>query len=263
MSGERASVGPVQLVILGFETSEDFHGEVANELLSLRGGGMIRVLDARALNRTADGQLIEVDLGPLVADWPEDRANAVAGLLAANGAAGNGGLHSPEALAGSVGFAVEDVRRLTDEIGAGQHAVTILIEHVWASRLREQVREAGARLVGQGFLTPELAMVVGAELQARADAEAAIELATAARGAALVEALVLLGQRERGSVEDRARSAAEVVRVLAARGFIHESEAAAAIDALATAGLIEMASVEAAAAEAEEMLRDPPSGPAA
>jgi hypothetical protein len=254
VSGERASVGPVQLVILGFETSEHFHGEVARELLVLRGRGMIRVLDARLLHRTPDGELTEVDLGPLVADWPEDRADAVAGLLAANGNGGNGGSRSPEALAGTVGFTVDDFRRLTEEIGAGEHAVAILVEHLWAARLREEVREAGARLVGQGFLTPQLAMVVGAELEARADAEAAIELASAARGAALVEALVLLGQRERGSAEDRARSAAEVVRVLTDRGFIHGSEASAAIDALAVAGLIEMATVEAAGAEAEQML---------
>jgi hypothetical protein len=254
MSGERASIGPVQLLILGFETSEHFQGEVGRELLDLRGRGLIRVLDARLLHRTPDGDLTEVDLGPLVADWPEDRANAVAGLLAANGAGGNGGPRSPEALAGTVGFSVEDLRRLTDEITPGQHAIAILVEHVWAARLRAEVREAGARLVGQGFLTPELAMVVGAELQARADAEAAIELASAARGAALVEALVLIGQRERGSAEDRARSAAEVVRVLTSRGLIHDADASAAIDALATAGLIEMATIEAATAEAEQML---------
>src|SRR3954469_14685720 len=105
MRGERASIGADQLVILGFETSEHFHGEVARELLVLRGRGMIRVLDARLLHRTPDGELTEVDLGPLVADWPEDRADAVAGLLAANGNGGNGGPRSPEALAGSVGFA--------------------------------------------------------------------------------------------------------------------------------------------------------------
>jgi hypothetical protein len=257
MNGERAGVGPVQLLILGFETAENFRGEVARELLALRGRGMIRVLDARLLHRAPDGELTEVELGPLVADWPDDRANAVTGLLAANGnvgAGGNGGPRSAEALAGSVGFAVADLHRLTDEIAPGQHAITILIEHVWAARLREEVLAAGARLVGQGFLTQELAMVVGSELQARADAEAAIELASAARGAALVEALGLLAKRERGSTEDRVRSAAEVVRVLTARGFIHDAEAPSAINALATAGLIEMATVAAATTEAEQML---------
>src|SRR4051794_41290177 len=106
MNGERAGVGPVQLLILGFDTAENFRGEVARELLVLRGRGMIRVLDARLLHRTPDGELTEVDLGPLVADWPEDRADAVAGLLAANGNGGNGGSRSPEALAGTVGFTV-------------------------------------------------------------------------------------------------------------------------------------------------------------
>jgi hypothetical protein len=256
MSAQDTSVGPVQLVILGFETTEHFHGQVARELVDLRGRGMIRVLDARLYHRAPDGALTEVDLGPLIADWPDDRANALSRLLGANGGGGNGGMRSPEALVGTVGFAVDDLRRLTDEIGPGQHAVAILVEHVWAARLREAVRETGARLVAQGYLTPELVMLAGAEIQARADAEAAIELASAARGAALVEALSVLAQREPRSAEERVSSAAEVVSVLTARGFVHESEAPAAIDALATAGLIEMATVEAAVAEAERMLSE-------
>src|SRR4051794_41551084 len=105
MNGERAGVGPVQLLILGFDTAENFRGEVARELLALRGRGMIRVLDARLLHRTPDGELTEVDLGPLVADWPDDRANAVAGLLAANGNVGNGGPPSPPGPPGGGGVA--------------------------------------------------------------------------------------------------------------------------------------------------------------
>jgi hypothetical protein len=96
-------------------------------------------------------------------------------------------------------------------------------------------------------------MIVGAELQARADAEAAIELAQAARGAALVEALESFATPA-GSVEDRTRGAAQVVRVLVDQGFLHGAEAEAAIDALVTAGLIESAIVRAAVAEAEETL---------
>jgi hypothetical protein len=96
--------------------------------------------------------------------------------------------------------------------------------------------------------------VVGAEIQARVDAEAAIELANAARGSALVEALSILARRERGSAQEAGRAAAEVVRVLVDQGFVHDAEAHAAIDALATAGLIETALLQAAVAEAEETL---------
>ena len=254
MSVEDPGFGPLQIVIVGFETTERFRGEAARELLDLRGRGLIRVLDARFFHRAPDGTLTEVDLGPMLADREPEGANPIARLLGVNGAGGNGGLRPPEAFARTAGFALEDLRRLTAEIGPGDHAVAILVEHRWAGRLREAIREAGGRLVGQGFLTPELAMVVGAEIQARADAEAAIELARAARGSALVDALAILARQERGSAEESARAAAEVVRVLVAEGFVDEAEAHAAIDALATAGLIENALLQAAVVEAEEAL---------
>jgi hypothetical protein len=47
MSIERAGVGPLQLVLVGFETTERFRGDIARELLDLRGRGMIRILHAR------------------------------------------------------------------------------------------------------------------------------------------------------------------------------------------------------------------------
>jgi hypothetical protein len=127
---------------------------------------------------------------------------------------------------------------------------------VWAARLRETVREAGGRLVGQGFLTPEVTMIVGAEIQARAEAQAAIELAEAARGAALLDALSTIAARESAPAEDRTRAAAEVVGALVDQGFVEAHEAGHAVAALATAGVLESALVEAAVAEAEDALGD-------
>ena len=247
-------VAPLQLLVVGFETTAGFRGDIARELRDLRGRGMVRVLDARLFHRSEDdGRLTEIDLNPLLADPPTQPGSALAHLLGVNGGGGNGGLPPSEAFARTAGFALEDLRRLTDEIGAGDHAAVVLVEHLWAARLRETVREAGGRLLGQGFLTEEVVMLVGAEIQARTDAEAAIELAQAARGAALVEALETFAAGE-GSIEDRTRAAAQVVRVLVDKGFVHEPEAAEAIDALTVSGLLESAVVQAALHEAEEML---------
>jgi hypothetical protein len=243
-------MGPLQLVLVGFETTERFRGEIAREIADLRGRGVIRVLDARLFHRSDDGKLTEIDLNPLLADPPKP-GNPLAHLMGTNGAGGNGA-YAEHALFGTVGFTLEDVRRLTDEIGPGDHAAVVLVEHLWATHLREAVLEAGGRLLGQGFLTPEVVMVVGAELEARADAEAAIELAEAARGAALLDALETLGTRADSSIEERTRAATNVVRVLVAHGFVHEPEAPGAVGALATEGLLETAIVEAALAEAED-----------
>ena len=248
------SVGPIQLVLLGFETTEGFRGEIARELADLRGRGMIRVLDARIFHRSPEGKLTEVDLNPVLADPPVEPDRAIAHLLGANGA-GNGSASTPaEAFSRTAGFALEDVRRLSDEIGPGDYAGALLVEHVWAGRFAEAVRDAGGRLLGQGYLTREVVMIVGAELEAKAEAEAAIELAEAARGAALVEALETFAGRGDSSIEQRTRACAQVVKVLVDKGFVHEPEAANAIEALATSGLIETAMVEAAIAEAEDLL---------
>jgi hypothetical protein len=254
-----SAVGPLQLVLVGFETTENFRGDVVRELAALRGRGMIRVLDARFFRRDGE-RLTEIDLNPLLAEPPVE-GGALAHLIGANGSGGNGVPPMP-GLAGTVGFALEDVRRLAAEIGPGDHAAVVLVEHVWAGRLREAVFAAGGRLLGQGFLTPEVVMVVGAEIQARADAEAAIELAEAARGAALIEALQALGTVADSTAEERTRAAARVVRVLVETGFVAAADTAGAIDALVTAGLLEAALVEAAIVEAQDASDDgePPGG---
>jgi hypothetical protein len=261
MSAQRR-VGPLQLLLVGFETTERFRGDIVHELKSLRGRGHLRVLDARMFQRTPEGALTEIDLNPVLADPPEEQANPVARLLGVNGGGGNGGMSPREAFAHTTGFATEDLRRLMDQIGPGHLAVALLVEHVWAAHLHDAIHEAGGTVLGQGLLTSEVTMIVGDELQARADAEAAIELAHAARGAALLEALATLAEREAGTPENRPAAAAEVVRILVERGFVHDTEATGAVDALVTAGLLESATFEAALVEAEDLLArsEPPPG---
>jgi hypothetical protein len=252
------SFGPLQLIVVGFETTENFHGQIARELRDLRGRGLIRVLDARMLSRDRDGALTETDLNRFIGEPESTEHRPVAHLFGFNGVGpidGNGGARAPEAYSRTAGFALDDLRRLTDEIGRGEHAAVVLVEHVWASRLRELVRGAGGLLVAQGMLTPEVIMIVGAELQAQADAEAAIEIAEAARGAALLDALTTLtGDQLAEAPQPGAAAAAAVVSALVDAGFVHPHEAADAIDALATRGIVEQALLHGAAAEAEELL---------
>jgi hypothetical protein len=50
-------VGPLQIVLVGFETTERFRGDIAREIAELRGRGVIRVLDARLFHRAPTGEL--------------------------------------------------------------------------------------------------------------------------------------------------------------------------------------------------------------
>src|SRR5215207_10118017 len=246
MAPDEPSFGPLQLIVVGFETTERFDGQIARELRDLRGRGLIQVVDARLLSRGADAELTETDLNQIIGEPVGSEWRPAAHLFGFNGVGtfdgGSGGALTPEAFARTAGFEVEDLRRLTDEIPPGQHAAVLLVEHVWAARVRELVRERGGRLVAQGLLTPEVLTIVGAELQARADAEAAIELADAARGAALLRALSALTSVDSPAEGHPCGSSAGAVdgaRVDA--GFGRPSEAPAAIDALGEPGIVELA----------------------
>ena len=80
MSTDESRIGPLQIVLIGFDTTERFRGDIAREIGFLRGRGLLRVIDARFVHRGEDGKLTEVDLNPLLADPPRtgepDRASA-------------------------------------------------------------------------------------------------------------------------------------------------------------------------------------------
>ena len=50
------AIGPVQLIVLGFN-HPNFHGEVIDELERLRDSDTIRVIDALAVHKDADGEI--------------------------------------------------------------------------------------------------------------------------------------------------------------------------------------------------------------
>ena len=50
------AIGPVQLIVLGFN-HPDFHGEVIAELERLRASDTVRVIDALAVYKDANGKL--------------------------------------------------------------------------------------------------------------------------------------------------------------------------------------------------------------
>src|SRR5581483_2133642 len=54
--GFEMAIGPVQLIVLGFDEPE-FHGEIIDELERLRASDTVRVVDALAVYKDAKGQI--------------------------------------------------------------------------------------------------------------------------------------------------------------------------------------------------------------
>src|SRR6185436_530183 len=77
---ERMSVGPVQLIVLGF-THPEFHGEIVAELERLRQNDAVRVIDALAVYKDADGAIEVEHLSNLTQDEAIELGTKIGALI--------------------------------------------------------------------------------------------------------------------------------------------------------------------------------------
>ena len=86
------TIGPVQLIVLGFEQPE-FHGEIIAELERLRESDTVRVIDALAVHKDADGEIEVAHLSNLSKDEAIELGTEIGALigLGIEGEEGHGG----------------------------------------------------------------------------------------------------------------------------------------------------------------------------
>jgi uncharacterized membrane protein len=161
------AIGPVQLLVLGFE-SPDFQGEIAAELDRLREGDLVRVIDGIAVHKNAEGEVTTIRRSDLSEEETVE-LGAVVGALIGFGAGGPEG-----AEAGAKAGAAKAARELENE---GEHgddawdvlaeippdtaAAVLLLEHRWAIPLRDAARRAGGFPISDGWVHPEDLVALG------------------------------------------------------------------------------------------------------
>ena len=236
-------IGPLQLLVVGFGPDAEFEGLVLDELERLTARGLIRVIDLRFVTKDDDGELLAIELSGVDEDEAAEFGAVIDRLIGlAEGA--NAEPASPEGMVDrSYGIGAEQLRELAADMEPGDSVAMLLFEHTWASELKAAIRVTGGFPIAQGFLTPEAALMVGAEVQAIAEAEAAIELADAIYGAAMLDAIATVAAAE----DIKATAAVEAVQALMVAGLIIYAAADEALAALIEAELIAETAVGAAA----------------
>ena len=152
------AIGPVQLIVLGFEHPE-FHGEIIAELERLKESGTVRVIDALAVHKDAEGEIEVQHLSNLSKDEAIEVGSMV-GALVGLGIEGEEGLHTGAeagAAAAADGISVfsdEDAWDVIEEIPNDSAAALLLIEHHWAVPLRDAIARAGGHRISDGFISP-------------------------------------------------------------------------------------------------------------
>jgi hypothetical protein len=120
------SLGPVEVLIVSFPENK-FTGEVAPALADLVERGLIRVIDLVFITKDAEGDVAAVELAEL------DEATA---------AAYRAHVEEPSGMVSE-----EDIAELGGELAPNSSAAILLFEHVWATRFRDAVVDAGGELV--------------------------------------------------------------------------------------------------------------------
>ena len=165
------AIGPVQLIVLGFQQPE-FHGEIIAELERLRESDTVRVIDALAVHKDADGEIEVQHLSNLTKDEAIELGSKVGALigLGIEGEEGTeaGALAGAEAGADGVQvFDDDDAWDVLEEIPNDSAAALLLIEHHWAVPLRDAIARAGGFRISDGFISPldliELGLVTAEE----------------------------------------------------------------------------------------------------
>ena len=125
------AIGPVQLIVLGFEHPE-FHGEIIAELERLKEKDTVRVIDALAVHKDADGEIEVMHLSNLTKDEAIELGSKV-GALVGLGIEGEEGMHAgaeagAEAAADGISvFSDEEAWDVVEDIPNDSAAALLLI----------------------------------------------------------------------------------------------------------------------------------------
>jgi uncharacterized membrane protein len=179
------SIGPVQLLVLGFE-QPDFHGEIIDELERLRKSDAVRVIDSLAVYKDASGNIEVEHLSNLSEEEAIEMGSKV-GALIGLGIDGEEGLEAgaeagAEMAAGGISVLSGDEAAwdVLADIPNDSAAALLLLEHHWAVPLRDAIARAGGFRVSDGFISPLDLLGIGLLSADEAKQLHAIETASAA-----------------------------------------------------------------------------------
>lgn len=248
------TVGPIQVIVFGFDRTDQFRGEVVEELSRLRGRGLIRLIDLFLAIKEADGSITAAEMNDLSEQESVEFGRVLAKMLGVSGIEGRDVAAAAiertlSAAASSVGLDYQGLQQTVANLEPGKAFAVLMFEHTWAIPLASAIRRAGGVPLAQGFVTPEALVMVGEELNAIVEAEAMIEVSEIVKGAAILDTLATLQEAE----AIKTAIAADVVRTLVVAELIEEAAVDEAIETLAAVGLLEANLLEAAKqAEAEQ-----------
>jgi len=128
-------LGPIDYIVLGFEGNA-FDGSIMSELSKASKNGIIRIVDLLFVIKDTDGNIIEGEF--------EDQTDELRKTF--------GDFEHAEDLPL---LSDDDVAKVGEQMKNNTAACILVIEHVWATGLKQAIKDAGGFLIADGRVHPE------------------------------------------------------------------------------------------------------------
>ncbi len=178
------TLGPVHLVVVGLH-NENLKGQIAQALQDASAKGVIRILDALAVQKTAEGETKSLGATDLTPEQREVYGALVGALLGLGMTDSEEGAQLGAEMGASAfaernfGLSQQDIQAIAQDIPPDRTLLLVLFEHRWAIPLKEAIMSADGEVFAQGIVRPETLVAVGAELGAAIEAADEYERITA------------------------------------------------------------------------------------
>jgi uncharacterized membrane protein len=164
------SLGPIQILIIGFE-KDDFAHNMLPELRVLDEKGFIKIVDILFVKKDGKGSIFAFCEDELTGE-EAIRFGSIAGTLIGLGVPedendresigpGNFGLAEND-----FGSNLKEIAGIIEKIPNDSPFAVVLIEQCWTIELNENITKSGGVLLAQGQVSPKSLINIGAEIDA-------------------------------------------------------------------------------------------------
>lgn len=140
------TMGPLEYLVIEFEGNH-FSGEILPELRALRDRGVARIVDLVFIQKDEDGNTIVRELSDFSGEEAQPFGPIAGDILSL--------------------LTAEDVEEVASRVENNSSVALLLLEHLWAVRLKEALLKAHGRLIDDGLVPAEEVEALGSELEAQ------------------------------------------------------------------------------------------------
>jgi hypothetical protein len=168
--GDLSKFGPLQLVNIRFE-SAILPYDVMKPMDAILNRELIRPIAYIVMNKEPDGTIGVLEGG----DMKEEEAveiDAIIGYLIGLGAGGPEMAGAFAEVAGqqaaehTFGVSERDLQKMAEELSPNSSAILLILEHIWAKKIKDVLASQGGTVASQGMITPDMLIRWGEQLRA-------------------------------------------------------------------------------------------------